>query len=147
MTSTDAHDDEAVGLDDGLPRFVAVSLDCADPDDLAEFYVALLGGELLWRSPTSAGVQAPGLTLVCQRVDGYHAPQWPGASIVHLDLSAGPTAVATAAAVRRAVGLGAQLATHQPDTRWTVLLDPAGHPFCITQVTPANWSATSQPGP
>jgi hypothetical protein len=25
----------------------------------------------------------------------------------------------------------------QPGTRWRVLLDPAGHPFCITTVTPS----------
>jgi hypothetical protein len=29
-------------------RFVAVSLDCADPAELAEFYLQMLGGRLLW---------------------------------------------------------------------------------------------------
>jgi Glyoxalase-like domain len=135
MTSTDAHGDEAAGPE-GVPQFVAVSLDCDDPAALAEFYVAMLAGELLWSSPSGAGVRVPGLTLVCQRVDGYQAPRWPGSSLVHLDLSAGPTVAATTAAVERAITWGAQRATHQPDSRWTVLLDPAGHPFCITQVTP-----------
>ncbi|WP_307831855.1 VOC family protein [Prauserella cavernicola] len=32
--------------------------------------------------------------------------------------------------------LGATRAEHQSDPRWRVLLDPAGHPFCITTVTP-----------
>jgi hypothetical protein len=27
-------------------------------------------------------------------------------------------------------------AEHQAKPRWRVLLDPAGHPFCITTVTP-----------
>jgi hypothetical protein len=33
-------------------RFVAVSLDCADPAELAEFYLQMLGGRLLWSRPT-----------------------------------------------------------------------------------------------
>ncbi|RZI55165.1 MAG: VOC family protein, partial [Zymomonas sp.] len=31
-----------------------------------------------------------------------------------------------------AVECGATEAEEQPDPRWRVLLDPAGHPFCIT---------------
>ena len=31
---------------------------------------------------------------------------------------------------------GAVQAEHQAEPRWRVLLDPAGHPFCITTVTP-----------
>ncbi|WP_456825161.1 VOC family protein [Cellulomonas sp. P5_E12] len=114
-------------------RFVGVSLDCADPAELAEFYLRLMGGRLLWSRPTSVGVQVPGLLLTPQRVENYRPPQWPGASIVHLDLTAGDDLDGP---VKRAVALGAKLADPQPDPRWTVLLDPAGHPFCITTVTP-----------
>lgn len=114
-------------------RFVGVSLDCADPGKLADFYLRLLGGRLLWSHPNSAGVQAPGVLLSPQRVAGYQPPVWPGASVVHLDLTAGeqlhePT--------QRAIALGARLANPQPDPRWKVLLDPAGHPFCITTFAP-----------
>jgi len=119
--------------DPGDVRFVGVSLDCADPAELAEFYLQLLGGRLLWRSPTSVGVQVPGLLLIPQRVESYRPPQWPGASIVHLDLTAGDDLDEP---VKRAVALGARLAEPQPDPRWRVLLDPAGHPFCITTVAP-----------
>jgi Glyoxalase-like domain len=56
-----------------------------------------------------------------------------GASVVHLDLAATPDLdTATANAVR----LGATLVQPQCDPRWNVLLDPAGHPFCITTLTP-----------
>ena len=114
-------------------RFVGVSMDCADPAELADFYLQLLGGRLLWTRPTSAAVQTPGVLLIPQRVADYRPPVWPGASVVHLDLTAGaqleePTG--------RAIALGARLADPQPDPRWRVLLDPAGHPFCITTVTP-----------
>ncbi|MFF0491968.1 VOC family protein [Nocardia sp. NPDC004068] len=37
-----------------------------------------------------------------------------------------------AAAEAEAVRLGARRAHHQPgNRRWRVLLDPAGHPFCL----------------
>jgi len=70
-------------------RFVGVSLDCADLAELADFYLKLLGGRLLWSHASSAGVQVPGVLLVLQRVADYRPPVWPGASIVHLDLTAG----------------------------------------------------------
>ncbi len=73
-------------------RFAGVSLDCGSPAELATFYVKLLRGRLLWDNADnadSAGVQVPGLVLVMQRVQDYQRPQWPGESIVHLDLTAG----------------------------------------------------------
>jgi hypothetical protein len=66
-------------------------------------------------------------------VKQHTQPKWPGGSVVHLDLAANPDLeTATANALR----LGATLAEPQSDPRWNVLLDPAGHPFCITTVTP-----------
>ncbi len=113
-------------------RLVAVSMDCADPQRLADFYRVLLGGRLLWETESSVGLEVPGAAvLVPQRVDGYVPPSWPGTSIVHLDL----TADDIEAAADRAVALGASVPP-QPDSRWRVLLDPAGHPFCLTPFTP-----------
>lgn len=114
-------------------RLVGVSLDCADPAELAEFYRGLLGGRLLWSRTSSVGVQTPGLLLVAQQVADYRPPAWPGSSVVHLDLTAGGE---LDGAERRAVALGARVVAPQPDSRWRVLLDPAGHPFCVTTVTP-----------
>ncbi|BDZ49761.1 hypothetical protein GCM10025867_20020 [Frondihabitans sucicola] len=120
-------------MNDGL-RAVGVSLDCADPALLGDFYLGLLGGEVRWRSDGSVGIQVPGLLLVAQRVDDYRPPVWPGASIVHLDLTAGEELEGPE---QRALALGAVRAATQPDPRWRVLLDPAGHPFCITTLAPA----------
>jgi hypothetical protein len=119
--------------DQPIARFAGVSLDCADPAALADFYLELLGGQLLWRSAGSAGLRVPGVVLVMQRVAEYRPPAWPGSSVVHLDLTAGD---GVAAAAARAVEAGAVLAEYQPDPRWWVLLDPAGHPFCITTIAP-----------
>jgi len=112
-------------------RLIAVSLDCSEPQRLAAFYLALLGGRQLWAKESSVGIEVSGAVLVAQRVEGYLPPVWPGTSIVHLDLTADDIDVAA----ERAVGLGATW-PEQPDPRWRVLLDPAGHPFCLTPFTP-----------
>lgn len=112
-------------------RVAAVSLDCPDTQQLADFYVALLGGRQLWANQSSAGIEVAGLVLVMQRVDPYEPPLWPRRAVVHLDLTADDIDAAT----ERAVALGATR-PEQPDPRWRVLLDPAGHPFCLTPFTP-----------
>lgn len=115
----------------GLARLVGISLDCPDPQRLADFYLGLLGGRQLWAKESSVGIEVPGAVLIAQRVEGYVPPRWPGAAIVHLDL----TADDLVAAEERALALGARL-PEQPAARWRVLLDPAGHPFCLTPFTP-----------
>jgi hypothetical protein len=121
-----------------------VSLDCDDPAALVAFYRDLLGGEVIWQGVDSAGVRVPGATLVAQRVAPYVPPVWPGVAIVHLDLSCGPDVGGLAA---RAVALGAVEVDPQPDPRWRVLLDPAGHPFCVTSITPERARPRASPGP
>ncbi|RZT80285.1 hypothetical protein EV382_3531 [Micromonospora violae] len=112
-------------------RLVAISLDCPDPQRLADFYRALLGGRQLWAKESSVGIEVHGAVLVAQHVARYVPPVWPGTAIVHLDFTADDLRMAE----ERAVALGAAL-PEQPDPRWRVLLDPAGHPFCLTPFTP-----------
>lgn len=112
-------------------RLAGISLDCPDPQQLADFYLGLLGGRQLWARMSSVGIEVPGAVLVAQKMDGYVPPVWPGASVVHLDL----TADDLEATEERAIASGATL-PEQPDPRWRVLLDPAGHPFCLTPFTP-----------
>ena len=112
-------------------RLVGISLDCPDPQRLADFYRARSVAASCGRRKSSVGIEVPGAVLVAQQVDGYVLPAWPGTSIVHLDL----TADDLGAAAERAIALGATL-PDQPDPRWRVLLDPAGHPFCLTPFTP-----------
>lgn len=107
-----------------------ISIDCPEPVDLARFYLALLGGDLLWENTSSSGIRThSGLNIVAQRVANYIPPTWPSASIVHFDLDASGSLDES---VAHAVECGATEAAEQPDPRWRVLLDPAGHPFCIT---------------
>ncbi|CCF64627.1 VOC family protein [Nocardia cyriacigeorgica] len=117
-------------------RVVGLSLDSADPETLAQFYLDLLGGKTLWRKESSVGVRiSSGLALIAHRVPDHQRPAWPGSSIVHLDLAADDDRDLDEC-VDRAVELGASVAPMQPGDRWRVLLDPSGHPFCITTVTP-----------
>lgn len=113
-------------------RIAGVSLDCADPRELVDFYARLLDGRVAWANDNAAGVAVGPYTLVAQRVSPYTRPTWPGSSIVHLDLTCEPADLA--AFQRWAEGCGAEVAAFQPDDRWVVMLDPAGHPFCLTPI-------------
>lgn len=94
----------------------------------------LLGGEQLWSNDTGVGMRTgTGLHIVAQKVSDYAPPVWPGSSLVHFDLDAGAD---LPRAVQFAQQCGATLAREQSDPRWSVLIDPAGHPFCITTMVP-----------
>ncbi|WP_261781637.1 VOC family protein [Rhodococcus sp. BP-332] len=111
----------------GPLRTAGISLDCADPEELVRFYLALLGGRRLWRDDQASGMRTDeGLVLVAQKVEEYTPPEWPGTAVVHLDIDAGND---LAGAVRYAETCGARQSEPQVDSRWAVLLDPAGHPF------------------
>ncbi|AYG04936.1 VOC family protein [Gryllotalpicola protaetiae] len=113
---------------------VAISLDCADHDELAGFYAGLLDGAVIWRTESAAAVRIGPFALIAQRVDPYARPTWPGASVVHLDISCPDIRLEDQTDF--AVAQGATIAGFQPDPRWVVMLDPAGHPFCLTPYTP-----------
>ncbi len=59
-------------------RLVAISLGCPDPQRLADFYLALLGGRQLWAKESSVGIEVPGAVLVAQKVDGHVPPELAG---------------------------------------------------------------------
>ena len=79
---------------------------------------------------TGRALKVQGIWVTMHRVDGYQAPPWPdAASHAHLDFAV-TNDLDTAEA--RAIELGATKASTQPNPDgWRVLLDPAGHPFCL----------------
>jgi hypothetical protein len=113
-----------------------VSMDCADPLALGEFWAAMLGGEIAFTNGTTVGIRTDWVWLSALKVDGYVAPTWPDSEVpkqIHLDLAVTDLEAAVAEAER----LGARSAPVQPaPDRWRVLLDPAGHPFCLTTEIP-----------
>jgi hypothetical protein len=119
-----------------LARLGSVSLDCADPSALGEFWAALLDGEIAFRSEDFVAVRLDHQWLSMVRIPEHRAPTWPDTEIpqqMHLDLAVEDLDAAEAEAIR----LGARLAPAQPSPeRWRVLLDPAGHPFCFSTQIP-----------
>ncbi|MFB7360438.1 VOC family protein [Streptomyces gardneri] len=120
-----------------LMRLTAVTLDCADPMALAAFYRQATGLPLHERSDDefaglTRGPGSSGLFLGFQRVDGYRPPSWPGQDgpqQLHLDFDVDDLEEAAA----RLVEWGATVPAFQPEPElWRVVLDPAGHPFCLT---------------
>jgi catechol 2,3-dioxygenase-like lactoylglutathione lyase family enzyme len=119
-------------------QLASISLDCPDTDLLADFYARLLGLEEAFATPDRGVVALAGAgpMLTLMRVDQYVAPSWPEGpqhQQLHLDIAVDELNSATDAAV----ALGATPAEHQPaPEQWRVLLDPVGHPFCLTAVRP-----------
>lgn len=110
------------------------AIEAPDPGALARFYSELLGWPLGHEEPGTTVLAVPGGTayLVFQEAEGYRAPEWPPGDgqqrpMMHLDFEVGDLD----AAVADAVALGATVATPQPQEHVRVLLDPAGHPFCL----------------
>ena len=113
-------------------RLAMVNIDCADPRELAAFYAQVLGWQVTHDEEEYAMITGEGTALGFGRVDGYTPPAWPDRSGVkqfHLDLSVQDLAAAETACRQ----LGATVPDFQPgEDRWRVLLDPAGHPFCLS---------------
>ncbi len=120
-------------------RWTTVCIDCADADRLADFYCRLLG----WQVTASDGpgwVQvgdpAGGVGLNFQSEEWYRPPTWPETpeeqtKMLHFEILVDDLD----AAVAHATAAGATVAPHQPPDRdpggLRVMLDPAGHPFCL----------------
>ena len=110
------------------------AIEAPDPSALARFYSELLGWPIGHEEPGTTVLAAPGGSsyLVFQQAAGYQAPVWPPVdgqqrTMMHLDFQVGDLETA----VGEAVALGATLAASQPQAHVRVLLDPAGHPFCL----------------
>lgn len=129
----------AIDLDDpvaAIAKLGAVSLDSPDPTGLASFYRQLLDLEVFFESDDFVALKGAGILITTQRVDEHVVPSWPTGPApkqLHLELAVTDLDKAEAAAL----ALGAVKADTQPSPDlWRVLLDPAGHPFCITTLIP-----------
>jgi predicted enzyme related to lactoylglutathione lyase len=119
-----------------VARLAMVTLDTADPAASAAFWSGMLGWEVTYSEGDYAMLTGPSNALGFGRVEGYVAPGWPnenGSKQFHFDLAVEDLDAAQEAAV----GLGATVADPQPGEIWRVLLDPSGHPFCLTKAE--NW--------
>ena len=119
-----------------VARLGSIALDCDDPRSLGDFWAALIGGEVAFASDDFVAVRTDRCWLAAVRVPGYEHPTWPEGVLpkqMHLDLAVDELDAAEDEAIR----LGARRAPEQPQPdRWRVLLDPAGHPFCLSTQIP-----------
>ena len=118
--------------DGEFAKLTMVTMDCPDPHVLGAFYEKLTGWPLQVGDGYFGVAKNGGLMLGGQRVDSYQGPTWPSqdrGQQMHLDFLVDDVA----AAVTQAEEIGATRASEQPGSgEWTVMLDPAGHPFCLT---------------
>jgi catechol 2,3-dioxygenase-like lactoylglutathione lyase family enzyme len=124
-------------------RLTELSLDCHDPDRLAEFWCAVLDWVVLEREPGLVEI-GPGkrddATLLAEVRAGAVAPtmflaQVPEDKVaknrIHFDVS--PVDCSHDEEVARFLALGATHADvgQTGEERWTVLADPEGNEFCV----------------
>ena len=126
----------STGAMTAIARLAAVSLDCSDPSGLATFYRELLDLEPLFESDDMIALKGAAILLTVQRVAEHQPAEWPTGAVpkqIHLELAVQDLESAASAAI----ALGATIADSQPNPdHWRVLIDPAGHPFCMTTLIP-----------
>ena len=115
-------------------RLRTVVIDCADAPALAAFYSRLLGWPVTASEPDWVLLRDPagGTGLSFQAEEDYKPPVWPEqkgqpSKMLHLDFLVDDLDAMLAHALR----CGAHLAPEQFFPSVRVLLDPAGHPFCL----------------
>lgn len=112
-----------------------VVLDAPDVGVLATFYSQLRGWPISHQDAEAASMRAGEgwAYLAIQHNPDYVRPQWPAPAgrqqmMMHLDFEVADLEEAVA----HALALGAELPEQQQqDDHGRVLLDPAGHPFCL----------------
>ncbi len=122
-------------------KMYSFTVDCTDPQELASFYAALLKWEVLVFDEDWVCVHAPGTNqgtypgILFQKNPEYKPPVWPDKpgtqqQMAHFDFAVNDLDQA----VHHAIQCGAKIADEQFSEIWTVMLDPAGHPFCLCQM-------------
>ena len=123
----------------------SITIGCPNPRKLATFYARLLGAEItsseppMPEEPETAGwaqVRTTSdrgtITLNFEYESQWQTPTWPSEPgkqhiTQHLDIHVDDLKRATDWALE----CGATLARYQPQDDVRVMIDPAGHPFCL----------------
>ena len=112
-----------------------VVIDAPEPLALARFYADMMDWQIVKNEPDFVGIAPMGDHVeyfAFQRSPEYVPPVWPPKEgrqqmMAHLDLEVPDLDAAEAAAIKA----GARVADFQPQDSVRVMLDPAGHPFCL----------------
>jgi predicted enzyme related to lactoylglutathione lyase len=129
-------------MNNGLKiKMYSFTLDCTEPQELAKFYATLLHWEVMVIDEDWACVYAPNTYqgtypgIMFQLNLEYKPPIWPQEpeaqqQMAHLDFAVNDLE----SAVQFAIQCGATIAKDQYSKDWSVMFDPAGHPFCLCQM-------------
>jgi hypothetical protein len=113
-----------------------VAIDCDDHRRLGAFYSELLDTEIVHETDSLCALRVGAVWLLIKTVPDYSRPTWPEGAHPqqeHLDFSVGDLDSAEGAAI----AAGARKAAFQPAPgSWRVMIDPAGHPFCLNSQIP-----------
>jgi predicted enzyme related to lactoylglutathione lyase len=111
-----------------------VAIEAPDPAALAQFYSQLLDWKIGLQEPGTVILSAPegAIYIVFQQATDFEVPAWPPVDgrqrpMMHFDFQVADIDTAVAEAIE----LGASVAACQPNENVRVLIDPAGHPFCL----------------
>ena len=119
-------------------KLSSIVLDCSNVEELSNFYMNLLGWERKEYDHGEDGIwvvlsnkEESTTRITFQEIEDYQKPVWPEQKgeqqqMVHFDFYSDDVEKS----VEHAISLGAKLAENQFGD-WKVLIDPAGHPFCI----------------
>jgi catechol 2,3-dioxygenase-like lactoylglutathione lyase family enzyme len=128
-----------VNADSGTDRWKrkdwwGVNVEAPDPRGLLAFWSEILGVPIHDVDDTGGSLDfGEGVgSFTVQHAEVYEPPVWPPepgrqGMQMHIEVEVDDLA----AAVEHAVELGATVADHQPQDDVRVMLDPAGHPFCL----------------
>ncbi|WP_188191751.1 VOC family protein [Nonomuraea sp. SYSU D8015] len=114
-------------------KLLAVTLDCAEPKKLAEFYHEVTGWEIQYSEDEYAAVGDGTTNIYFGRVPDRTPVTWPSPDKqFHFDFRVPDVEKAA----EEYVALGATKPEFQPGVtedgvRWIVLQDPEGHLFCV----------------
>jgi len=111
-----------------------VVLDAPDAHALARFYSELLGWRIVKEEEHDVTIAPPdGVAYLAFQTERHFVrPVWPATEgrqqmQLHLDFEVSDLEEAVA----HAAELGAELPSFQPQDNVRVMVDPAGHPFCL----------------
>lgn len=117
-----------------ISSIIGIAFDCTNANELADFYVKLTGWEKEISGEEFAAIRTPqGILLVFQTVENYVPPVWPWRGgeqqqMAHIDFKIDNLQEAE----EHAITCGAQKAEIQYYDTSSVMIDPAGHPFCLS---------------